>query len=102
MKNEWTQTERLKFDILDDMTVPIEMLIEGCIYQTSSVLYRNGLISVWPEYFNTFAFSDWPLEILLAERGRMRLLAECDVCLSHTFWRDVVATIPRSLGARGP
>jgi len=74
--DEWNDAHWIKSAPTDDMDIPIETLIAGNPFHTSSVMYRNGVVTSWPEYFNNFEFSDWPLEILLAQRGRVRFMAE--------------------------
>ncbi|MDY6986999.1 MAG: glycosyltransferase [Thermodesulfobacteriota bacterium] len=44
--------------------------------QTSSVMYRNGFVRTFPEWFYELYMGDWPLHILHAEHGSIGYLDE--------------------------
>jgi glycosyltransferase involved in cell wall biosynthesis len=49
----------------------------GNFMQTSSVMFRNGLIDEFPEwYFETGILSDWPFHVLNAEHGHIGYIDE--------------------------
>ena len=54
---------------------------EGCFIQTSSILFRNGLIKDFPEWYYSAPYGDWPLYTMLAHFGKIEKLP--DIMSSH-------------------
>jgi len=52
----------------------IEDLLRRNYIQTSSVMFRNGLISEFPDWYFRMSLGDWPLFLLLAEHGKIGFL----------------------------
>ena len=75
-RNEWSGTDVAKNRFAADFTASMEQLLAGNILPTSSLLLRNGTVADFPSYFLELEFTDWPLQILLAQRGSVRVLAD--------------------------
>jgi glycosyltransferase involved in cell wall biosynthesis len=65
------------------MTAPIprpvsrlEDLLGGNFIQTASVLYRRAMLPELPDWYAGLALGDWPLWVLLAERGPIAYIDE--------------------------
>jgi len=54
----------------------IEDLMSDMFIQTASVMFRNGLINEYPEWFHKLKMADWPLYVLLAAQGKIGCLNE--------------------------
>jgi glycosyltransferase involved in cell wall biosynthesis len=54
----------------------IEELLSDIFIQTASVMFRNGLINEYPEWFHKLKMADWPLYVLLAAQGKIGCLNE--------------------------
>ena len=76
VRNEWLGQEAVPRKLRTDTTLEMAQLLDGCPLHESSLLYRNGVLPKWPHEFLDLGFSDWPLVILLAQRGGVRLLAD--------------------------
>lgn len=76
IRNEWLGQEAVVGNLRGDTTLHMAQLFDGCPVHESSLLYRNGVLPKWPDEFLDLGFSDWPLIILLAQRGGVRLLAD--------------------------
>jgi glycosyltransferase involved in cell wall biosynthesis len=57
-------------------TFTIEDLLTESFMQTSSVLFRRQLIGKLPDWYHTSALGDWPLNIMVAQHGKIRYLNE--------------------------
>lgn len=51
-------------------------LLKGNFIYTCSVMFRNGLLPEFPEWFSRVAWADWPLHILNAEHGDIGYIPE--------------------------
>lgn len=60
-------------------TYTVEDLLEANMIANSSVMYRNGLIKGFPDWFFRLEISDWPLHVLMAQHGKIGYLDECMV-----------------------
>jgi len=54
----------------------VEELLGANYMQTSSVMFRNGLVSEFPDWYFRMSLGDWPLFLLLAEHGKIGYLDE--------------------------
>lgn len=54
----------------------IEDILKGNFIPTSSVMFRNGLLSKWPGWLYDLPFGDWPLHVLNAEHGYIGYINE--------------------------
>lgn len=43
----------------------------------SCVMFRNGLVNLYPEWMEPFQFLDWPQYLLLLERGNAKFMEKC-------------------------
>jgi predicted O-linked N-acetylglucosamine transferase (SPINDLY family)/glycosyltransferase involved in cell wall biosynthesis len=57
----------------------VELLSDNFIH-TSSILYRKAMLPAFPDWFDKCPMGDWPLCILLAERGQFLYI---DEVMSH-------------------
>jgi glycosyltransferase involved in cell wall biosynthesis len=60
-------------------TYTVEDLLEANMIANSSVMYRNGLVTGFPEWFFRLEISDWPLHILMAQHGKIGYLDDAMV-----------------------
>ena len=51
-------------------------LLEANLVVTCTVMYRWGLVGSLPDWFRTLKMTDWPLHILVARSGKIRLMDE--------------------------
>jgi glycosyltransferase involved in cell wall biosynthesis len=56
-----------------------DLIEHGCFPETSSVLFRNGLVTSFPSWFRSLKYCDWVLHLLHAEHGAIGYL---DVAMS--------------------
>ncbi len=54
----------------------LEDLLHGNFIPTCSVMFRNGLIKDFPEWYLTTLMGDWPLHIMNAEHGKIGYINE--------------------------
>jgi glycosyltransferase involved in cell wall biosynthesis len=52
----------------------LDDLLRGNFIQTCSVMFRNGVVQKFPEWYFSLAVGDWPLFIMLAQHGRLGYL----------------------------
>ena len=76
IRNERSQTEEPNKRFLEDFTPSMQQLIAGNRLHTSSLVMRNGMLCDFPSYFLDLEFTDWPLQILLGQRGGVRVLSD--------------------------
>lgn len=75
VRNEWTGTEFVKDGPGMDLTLTTRHLIDFHI-PTASLVFRNRLITQWPESLLAAGFADRPLAIMLSQLGQVRYLAQ--------------------------
>jgi hypothetical protein len=61
---------------LQEESYTIEDLAKGNFIHTPSVVFRNGLIKKYPEWFNKSPVGDYVLHMLNAEHGKLKYLPE--------------------------
>ena len=54
----------------------IQDLAKGNFLHTPSVIYRNGLIKIYPEWFEKIAVGDYVMHMLYAQYGKIKYLPE--------------------------
>jgi glycosyltransferase involved in cell wall biosynthesis len=76
IRNEWSGTELPRNRFTADFTASMEQLLVGNTLHTGSLLLRNGILLELPSCFADAEATDWPLQIMLAERGGVRVLSD--------------------------
>jgi glycosyltransferase involved in cell wall biosynthesis len=77
VRNEWADSMHvMRGNVPEDVDLPLSHLIRGNFIPTASIMYRRSLMGAWPDCFRALGFGDWPLQIILAQRGAVRFLAE--------------------------
>jgi glycosyltransferase involved in cell wall biosynthesis len=76
VRNEWNGKQEIRVDGARDLDLTVPELLRSNRIPTGSMFFRAGLIPEWPREFFRVGFDDWPLQIMLAQRGRVRFLAE--------------------------
>ncbi|GIW68028.1 MAG: hypothetical protein KatS3mg096_896 [Candidatus Parcubacteria bacterium] len=62
-------------NINDKDTTGIEELLErGWFIRTGSIMFRNNLITQFPEWYFNFKYGDYMLQVLLAQYGKIKKL----------------------------
>jgi len=57
-------------------TLTIEDLLRVNSITTCSVMFRNGLLDTFPDWFFSLEMGDWPLHIMNAQRGKVGYIHE--------------------------
>jgi glycosyltransferase involved in cell wall biosynthesis len=68
-------TQRLSRSVPPETSV-LQDVAAGNFMQTSSVMFRNGLIDEFPEWYFRARIPDWPFHVLNAEHGRIGYIDE--------------------------
>jgi glycosyltransferase involved in cell wall biosynthesis len=71
MRNEWTSTETIRPDERCDRVLTTSDLIDFHL-PAASMVFRNGLLRSWPACFQSLAFGDRVLALLLSEFGKVQ------------------------------
>lgn len=72
--NEITGTEKITNKNDKDITGIEELLERGWFIRTGSIMFRNNLISEFPEWYFKFNSTDYMLHILIAQYGKIKKL----------------------------
>jgi glycosyltransferase involved in cell wall biosynthesis len=71
MRNEWTGLETVRPDGESDRVLSTGDLIDFHL-PSASMVFRNHLVSSWPDCFRTLAFGDRVLTLMLSEFGKVQ------------------------------
>jgi glycosyltransferase involved in cell wall biosynthesis len=75
-------------------TSTLEDVAVGNFMQTSSVMFRNGLVDEFPKWYFEVLIPDWPLHVLNAEHGRIGYIDEILSAYrvhGHGAWSDRIS-----------
>jgi glycosyltransferase involved in cell wall biosynthesis len=76
LANEINDTRQLRQRSTEIAFLSLADFLPGNPFHTGSLVFRNGIVRDWPAIFEGLAFGDWPLQILLAQSGRVAALPD--------------------------
>lgn len=76
VRNERIGAERLLYRRPPQGELSTADLLRWNMIPTGSIMFRNGVLDAWPAALRPLGFTDWPLQLLLSERGGVRMLPE--------------------------
>jgi glycosyltransferase involved in cell wall biosynthesis len=74
--NELTGAKKITNEDDRSETDMNELLERGWFIRTGSMMFRNGVVQSYPEWFYKFSSTDYMFQILLAREGRFKFLNE--------------------------
>lgn len=95
--NEVTGEEKITNETDHPETDMIELLERGWFMRTGSLLFRNGLIGDFPDWYFAYRSTDYMLHILLAEHGKIKFLNDTtsvyrrhETGITQSFQRGII------------
>jgi glycosyltransferase involved in cell wall biosynthesis len=96
--NELTGFEKVTNEKDNPVTGLEEILERGWFMRTGSLVFRNGLIKKFPDWFYQYSSTDYMLHILIARRGKIAFLNETTSVyrrheggITQAFQRKIIA-----------
>jgi glycosyltransferase involved in cell wall biosynthesis len=78
----------------------LEDLLERNFIAACSVMYRNGVVPDFPDWFFTTPLADWPCHVLHAQHGKIGYIDEV-MAMHRVHWGGIWSPVPSSERRKG-
>jgi glycosyltransferase involved in cell wall biosynthesis len=84
--NEIDGSQFVRHAMSENRTLRLADILPSNIFHTGSLVFRRADVTEWPQAFAGLFFEDWALQVLLARKGDIMLLA--DVMSAYRVHKD--------------